>query len=84
VTASVAIVEDQIIAPVEVRSDHAAVVETSSTDELAEVVLPPNAEESPETLTPLVGPSYTVSDDEVKGVSVFPFFNASQKLKLTL
>ena len=83
VTAPVAIVEEQIIGPVEVRSEHAAVVETSSTDGLAGVDLPPDVEESPETLTSLVEPSYTVSDDDVKGVSVLPLFNASQKLKLT-
>ena len=59
-TASVANVEDQItISPVDVRSEHAAVVETS-TDEPAEVILPPrNVEESPETLAPLlVEPSH--------------------------
>jgi hypothetical protein len=39
-------------------------VETSSTDELAEVILPPNVEERPEILTPLVEPSYKSSDDE--------------------
>jgi hypothetical protein len=71
VTVSVGNVEEQIIAPVDVRPEHTAVVETS-TDELAEVILPPNVEERPETLTPLVEPSYTVSDDEMKGVSVLP------------
>ena len=69
-TASVANIEDQIIAPVDVRSEHVAVVETSCTDELAEVILPSNVEESPETLTPLVEPLYKSSDDEMVGVSV--------------
>ena len=63
-TASVTNVEDQIIAPVEVRS----VVETPCTDELAEAILPPNVE----SLTPLVEPSYKSSDDEIVGVSVLP------------
>ena len=71
--ASVANIEDQIIAPVEDRSEHAAAVETSCTDELAEVILPSNVEESPETLTPLVEPSYKSSDNEMVEVSVFPF-----------
>jgi hypothetical protein len=83
VTASVANVEDQIIVPVEVRSEHAAVVETSSSDELAEVILPPNVEERPE-LTPLVEPSYKSSDDEIVGVSALPIFNASRKLKFSI
>ena len=71
--ASVANIEDQITAPVDVRSEHAAVVKTSCTDELAEAILPPNVEESPETLKPLVEPSYKSSDDEMVEVSVFPF-----------
>jgi hypothetical protein len=70
-------------APVDVRSEqHAAVVETSCTDELAEAILPPDVDGRPETLTALVEPSYESSDDEMKGVSVFPIFNASQKFKL--
>ena len=73
-TASQANVEDQIIAPVDARSEHAAVVvETLSTDEPAEVILPPNLEESPETLKPPVEPSYKVSEDETARVSVFSF-----------
>jgi hypothetical protein len=67
-TASVANVE----APVDAQSEHAAGVETSCTNELAEVILPPDVEESPETLTPLVEPSYKVSDDELMGVSFLP------------
>jgi hypothetical protein len=80
VTAPVANVEDQIIAPVDARSEH-AVVETSSTDEPAEVILPPIIEERPETSTPLVEPSYKSPDDEIVGVSVLLIFNASRKLK---
>jgi hypothetical protein len=58
-------------APVDVRSEqHAAVVENSCTDEPAEVILPPDAEARPETLTAQVEPSYKSSDDEMKGVSV--------------
>ena len=72
-TASVANVEDQIISPVDVRSEHAAVVETSSTDETAEVILPPNVEESPETSAPLVEPRYKNSDDEIVSVNFFLF-----------
>ena len=84
VTASVADIEDQIIAPVDVGSEQAAVVETSSTDELAEAILPSNVEENYETLMPLVEPSHKGSDDKIVEVSVFSHFNASQKLKLTL
>ena len=84
VTASVANVEDQIIAPVDIESEHAAVVQVSSTDELTEAILPTNAEESPENLTPLVEPPHKSSDDEVVEVSVLSHFNVSQKLKLTL
>ena len=69
-TTPVANVEDQIIAPVDVRSEHGAVVETS-TDELAEVNLPSDVEESPEIVVPPVEPSYKDSDDIV-GVSVLP------------
>ena len=65
--ASVTNVEDQVTAPVDVRSDHAAVVEISS-------ILPPNVEESPATLTTLVEPSYKSEDDEIVRVSVFPIF----------
>jgi hypothetical protein len=65
-TASVANVEDQIIAPVDVGSEHAAETETCT----EEVIPPPNVEESPETLTPLVEPSYKSSDDKLMGVSV--------------
>ena len=71
-TASETNVEDHIIAPVDIRSDHAAVVEISSTDEPAEVVLPPNVKESPETLTTLVEPLHKSEDDEIVRVSVFP------------
>ena len=63
--------------PVDIRSEqHAAVVETSYTDGLAEVILPPDVEERPETLTALVGPSCESSNDEMKpeGVSVLPYF----------
>ena len=81
VTASVTNIEDQIVAPVDVRSEHAAVVETSSTDERTEVILPFNAEESPETLTPLVE-SY-MSSDEIVEVSVLLIFNTFPMLKLT-
>ena len=38
-------------------------VEISSTDGLAEVILPPNVEDSPEILTLLVEPSSKDSDD---------------------
>ena len=69
-TASVANADDQITAPVDVRSEHVAVIENSCTDELVEVILPSNVEESPESLTPLVEPSYKSSDDEMVGVSV--------------
>ena len=72
-TASLANVEDQIISPVDARSEHAAVVETSSTDETAEVILPPNVEESPETSAPLVEPRYKNSDDEIVSVNFFLF-----------
>lgn len=65
VVASVANVEDQIVAPVDVQSEHA-------TDELAEVSPPPNVEESPETLAPPVEPSYKSSDNEMVGVSLLP------------
>ena len=82
-TAFVANAEDQIIAPVDDRSEHAAVVETSSIDELAGAILPPNVEESPETLTPQVEPSNKSSNNEMVGVSVLPI-SATQKLKLTL
>ena len=72
-TASLANVDDQIIAPVDARLEHAAVVvETSPTDEPAEIILPPNVEESSETLKPLVEPSYKSSEDEIARVSVFP------------
>ena len=82
VTASVADVEGQVIAPVDVRSEDAAVVETSRTDELAEVILPPNVEESLETLTPLVEPSsYKSPDDEMVGVSVLPISMHPRSLK---
>ena len=67
-TTSVANVEDQIIAPVNVRS------ETSCTDELAEVIRSPDVEESFDTLTPLVEPSYK-SSNEMVGVSVLPISN---------
>lgn len=72
-TASVAIdnVEDQVIAPVDARSEHATVDETSSTDELAEVIHLPNVEASPEILAPPVEPSYIDSDNIVR-VSVLP------------
>ena len=73
-TAPVDNVEDQIIVPVDLRSEHATVIETSYTDEHAEVILPPNVEESPETLTPLVEPSFKSSDDEIVGVSVLPSY----------
>ena len=82
-TTSIAGSEDQIIAPVDVQSEHPALVETFSTDKPADVILPPSVEENLETLTPLVEPSYKSSDDEIVGVSVFPKFNASLKLKLT-
>jgi hypothetical protein len=81
-TTSVANVEDQIIAPVDVRSEHAAVIEPSSTDEPTEVILPPNVEESPETLTPLVEPSYKSSDDEIVKVSVFPILMHNAKAEI--
>ena len=70
VTVPVTNIEDQIIAPVDVRSEHATVVETSSIDELAEDIFPPDVEESPEILTSLVEPSYKGSDDEIVEVSV--------------
>ena len=79
VTASVANVEDQIIGSVDVRSEHAAVVETSSTDEPAEVILLPNVEENHETLTPLVEPSHKGSDDEIVEVSVLSPFQCISK-----
>ena len=70
-TASVPSVEDQIVAPVDIQLEHAAVVETSCTDELTEVVLLPSVEEeSPETLAPPVEPSYESSNNEMVGVSV--------------
>ena len=72
-TASLANVDDQITAPVDARLEHAAVVvETSPTDEPAEIILPPNVEESSETSKPLVEPSYKGSEDEISRVSVFP------------
>ena len=79
VTASVTNVEDEIILPVDVQSEHAPVVETSSTDEPAEVIFPPNVEESPDNLSPMVEP-YKSLDDESVGVSVLPIFNESQSL----
>jgi hypothetical protein len=61
--------------PVDVRLEqHAAVVETSCTDELAQVILPPDVEGRPVTLTAQVEPSYESSDDEMKGVSVVFYF----------
>ena len=75
-TASATNVEDQIIAPVEDRSEHAAAVETPCTDELAEAILPPNVE----SLTPLVEPPYKSSDDEIVGVSVLPISIHSRSL----
>ena len=61
--------------PVDVRSEqHAAVVETSYSDELAEVILPPDVEKRPETMMAQVEPSYKSSDDEMKGVSVVLHF----------
>ena len=80
VTSSVTNVEDQIVTPVDVRSEHAAVVDTS-TDEPAEVILPDNVEESPETLTPLVE-SHMSSG--IEGVSVLSIFNVSQSLNSIL
>ena len=72
-TVAVANVEDRTIAPVDVGSQHAAVVETSSTDKVAEVILPPNVEESPENLIPLVEPSYKGSDEvSVLPISMYP------------
>ena len=79
-TAAVANVEDQIIPPVDIESAQAAVVETSSTDEHAIVILPPNVEENIETLTPLVEPSHKGSDDEIVEVSVLSHFNASRDI----
>ena len=77
-TDSIAGAEDQI-APVEVRLEHATGVETSSTDTRADDILPPNVEERPETLTPLIEPSHQSPDDEIVGVSVF--FNCNLSLK---
>jgi hypothetical protein len=68
-TASVANVEEQIIVPVDVQSEHSALVETSSTDKLAEVIHLPVVEERPETLAPPVEPSHK-SSYEMLGVSV--------------
>lgn len=66
IAASVPSVEDQIVAPVDVQSEHATVVETSYTDELTEVVLLPSAEEeSPETLAPSVETTYESSNNEM-------------------
>ena len=76
-TSSVADIEDQIIVPVDVQPELATVVETSSTDKPADVIVPPNVEESPETLTQLIEPSYETSDEIVR-VSVLPTFNATQ------
>lgn len=70
-TTSIANVEDQVIAPVDVRSEHAVVVETSSTDKPGEDIISSNAEENPETLTPPVEPSYKSSDDKIVVVSIF-------------
>jgi hypothetical protein len=42
------------------------VVETSCKDELAGVIIPPDVEECPETLTAQVEPSFKISDDEIK------------------
>ena len=75
-TASIANVEDQTSALVNIQFEHAAVVESFSTDKPTEVIAPPKLEESPETLTPLVEPSYKSSDDEIVEVSVLPIFNA--------
>ena len=71
VTASVADNEDQLIAPVVVQPELAA-VETSSTNKPAEIIHPPNVKESAEPLTPVVDPSYKGLDDEIVKVSVFP------------
>ena len=76
-TSSVADIEDQIIVPVDVQPELATVVETSSTDKPADVIVPPNVEESPETLTQLIEPSLETSDEIVR-VSVLPTFNATQ------
>ena len=71
-------------APVDVRSEqHSAVVETSCTDELAEVILPRDVE-SPETLTALVEPSYKSPDDEMKEVSVLSHSQCIPSYNLTL
>ena len=78
-TASVANFEDQIIAS-DFQPEHAAAVEISSTDKPGEVILPRNVEESRETLTPLVEPSY-MSSDEIVSVSVPPICNATLSLK---
>ena len=61
-TTSVANVEDQIVAPVDIQLEHSTMVETSSTDELVEVTHLPIVEERPETLAPAVEPSYKSSD----------------------
>ena len=67
-------------APVDIQSEHAAVVETSCTDELAGVFLPPpDVEESPETSTAQVEPSLRSSDEEMKGVSVLFHFQLSMQ-----
>ena len=65
-TTSVANVEDQIIVPVDGGPE-----QVSSTDKPAEVIVPPNVEESVETLKPLVAPSYKDSDDQIVEVSGF-------------
>ena len=62
----VANVEDQIIAPVDVRPE-----QVSSTDKPAEVIVPPNVEERLETLKPLVASSYKDSDYDIVEVSFF-------------
>lgn len=81
---SVAGNEGQIVAPVDVRSESAALVETSRTDELVEVILPPKVKESPETLAPMVEPSYESPNDETVGVSVLTISLHSPKLILAL
>lgn len=79
---SVTNVEDRIVEPVDVHSEHTTVVETSRREELAEVILSPNVEESPEKLVPPVEPVHKVPDKIVEvGVPLIPVH--LQKLKLT-
>jgi hypothetical protein len=79
---SVTNVEERIVEPVDVQSEHATMFETSRTEEHAEVIPSPNVEESPEKLIPPVEPLYKIPDEIVE-VGVPLISGQPQKLNST-